>query len=113
MKTHTTAGARILASSQSALLRLAEEIALTHHERWTGDGYPSALAGESIPLAGRIVAVADVFDALTHARPYKPAWPVDRALEEIAGQRGRQFDPDVVDGFLALDPEELLGPAPP
>jgi putative two-component system response regulator len=113
MKTHTTAGARILASSQSALLRLAEEIALTHHERWSGDGYPSALAREGIPLAGRIVAVADVFDALTHARPYKPAWPVDRALEEIAGQRGRQFDPDVVDGFVTLDPEELLGPAPP
>ena len=113
MKTHTVAGARILGSSRSSMLRLAEEIALTHHEHWSGNGYPGALSGDGIPLSGRIVAVADVFDALTHARPYKEAWPVDKALEEIAGQRGRQFDPDVVDGFLTLDPAGLLGPLGP
>ena len=110
MKGHTTAGARILASSRSSLLGLAEEIARTHHERWAGGGYPEGLVGDRIPLPGRIVAVADVFDALTHARPYKPAWPVDQALSEVADQRGRQFDPDVVDGFLTLDAVELLGP---
>ena len=110
MKTHTTAGARILGSSRSRLLRMAEEIALTHHERWAGDGYPGGLAGEAIPPPGRIVAVADVFDALTHVRPYKDAWPVPDALSEIRAQRGNQFDPLVVDAFLTLDPSELLEP---
>jgi putative two-component system response regulator len=110
IKTHTTIGARILASSRSDLLRVAEEIALTHHEHWSGAGYPRGLNGDRIPLSGRIVAVADVFDALTHSRPYKDAWPVPEALEEIAAQRGGQFDPDVVDGFLTLDPADLLEP---
>src|SRR5438270_851689 len=82
-------GAKILSGSRSPLLRLAEQIALTHHERWDGSGY-AGLTRENIPLAGRIATVADVFDALTHVRPYKGAWPLERALEEVADQRGRQ-----------------------
>ena len=101
VKTHTTIGARILSGSRFALLRLAEEIAFSHHERWNGEGY-AGLAGDRIPLAGRIVAVADVFDALTQKRPYKPAWSVDDAITEIQRQRARQFDPDVVDAFLRI-----------
>jgi putative two-component system response regulator len=102
MKTHTTIGGRILAGSQFMLLRVAEEITLTHHERWDGCGYPYGLSGASIPLPGRIVAIADVYDALTHARPYKPAWTVEDAVAEIQRQRGRQFDPQVVDAFMAV-----------
>jgi putative two-component system response regulator len=100
IKSHTAVGARILSGSQSPLLQVGEEIARAHHERWDGTGYGEALSGESIPLAGRIVAVADVFDALTHERPYKDAWPVDDAIAEIKRQSGRQFDPRVVDAFL-------------
>jgi putative two-component system response regulator len=111
IKTHTTIGAGILAGSHSPLLRLAEQIALTHHERWDGEGYPVGLEGEEIPLAGRIAAVSDTFDALTHARPYKDAWPVDAALREVVGQSGRQFDPAVVDAFCALDHPRLLSSA--
>jgi PAS domain S-box-containing protein len=107
VKTHTTAGARILSGSSSTLVRLAEEIALTHHERWDATGYPTALGGEEIPVSGRIVAVADVFDALTHRRPYKQAWPVSDAVEEIRCQRMRQFGPRVVDAFLSLNHLEL------
>jgi putative two-component system response regulator len=108
IKTHTTIGAGILAGSHSPVLRLAERIALTHHERWDGRGYPMGLVGEEIPLAGRIVAVADVFDALTHARPYKPAWSVEDTVSEIVGQRGRQFDAEIVDAFATLDHPALL-----
>ena len=107
MKGHVESGAGILADSTSAVLRLAQEIALTHHEWWDGSGYPRGLRGEEIPLSGRIVALADVFDALTHDRPYKAAWPVDRAAAEIERLRGRQFDPDVADAFAALDPWPL------
>ncbi len=102
MRTHAAAGAAILAGSGHALLQLAEAVALTHHERWDGAGYPRGLAGAAIPPAGRIVAVADVYDALTHARPYKAAWPAADAVAEIARQAGRQFDPQVVAAFLAL-----------
>ena len=105
---HTTIGAEILAGSRSPLLRLAQEIALTHHERWDGQGYPRGLVGSSTPRAGRIVAVADVFDALTHERPYKDAWPVARAVKEILLQAGRQFDPEVVEAFARLDHPALL-----
>ena len=113
MKRHTKVGAQLLSNSIATTLQVAEAIALTHHERWDGSGY-AGLAGEEIPLCGRILAVSDVFDALTHRRPYKEAWPIERAMEEIASQRGRQFDPDTVDAFLEiserhdlLDPEEL------
>ncbi len=101
MKTHTTIGAQMLGGSTFALMVTAEQIALTHHERWDGSGYPHGLAGEEIPIAGRIVAVADVFDALTHLRPYKAAWSEADAMKEIAGQAGRHFDPDVVEAFAA------------
>jgi putative two-component system response regulator len=101
VKTHTTIGARILSGGKFPLLRLAEEIAFNHHERWDGSGY-AGLRGGDIPLAGQIVAVADVFDALTQERPYKPAWPVAEAIGEIDRQRGRQFAPDVVDAFLRI-----------
>jgi putative two-component system response regulator len=101
VKTHTTIGARILSGGKFPLLRLAEEIAFSHHERWNGEGYAN-MRGADIPLAGRIVAVADVFDALTQQRPYKPAWPVAEAIAEIDLQRGRQFDPEVVDAFLRV-----------
>jgi putative two-component system response regulator len=101
VKTHTAIGARILSGGKFPLLRLAEEIAFTHHERWDGDGY-AGIRGNDIALAGRIVAVADVFDALTQQRPYKPAWPVRDAIAEIDRQRGKQFDPDVVDAFLRV-----------
>jgi len=102
VRRHTTAGAAILAGSASPVLQMAEEIALTHHERWDGLGYPAGLRGRDIPLAGRIVAVADVFDALISERPYKDAWPVERAVAEIAAQAGRHFDPGVVAAFLAV-----------
>jgi response regulator RpfG family c-di-GMP phosphodiesterase len=101
VKTHTVIGARILSGGKFPLLRLAEEIAFSHHERWNGEGY-AYIRGADIPLAGRIVAVADVFDALTQQRPYKPAWPVAEAIAEIDVQRARQFDPDVVDAFLRV-----------
>jgi putative two-component system response regulator len=101
VKTHTVIGAKILSGSRSPLMMMAEEIAWSHHERWNGRGYAGAIADE-IPLTGRITTVADVFDALTHERPYKEAWPLERAIEEIAEQRGDQFDPRVVDAFVAI-----------
>ena len=110
MKTHTTIGTQILAGGHSALTIMAASIALTHHERWDGTGYPQGLAGEAIPLAGRIVALADTFDALTHARPYKPAWPVEEARAEIARQSGRHFDPRLAAMFLALPGPALADP---
>jgi response regulator RpfG family c-di-GMP phosphodiesterase len=108
VKRHPAAGAAILAGSSSRVLRLAEEIALTHHEWWDGTGYPAGLSGEEIPLAGRIVALADVFDALTHARPYKRAWAIAKAVAEIKRLAGRQFDPRLVEAFLALEPADLV-----
>ena len=107
MKTHTAIGAGILSGSRHQLLRMAEKIALTHHERWDGRGY-LGLAGEDIPLEGRIVTVADVFDALTHERPYKPAWEPEDAVEEIQRQAGTQFDPVVVTAFLQVQREHEL-----
>ena len=102
MQVHALSGAAILAGSEHALLQMAETIARTHHERWDGLGYPHGLAGTSIPAAGRIVAIADVFDALTHARPYKSAWSRDAAIAEIAAQAGHQFDPQLVTVFVEL-----------
>jgi putative two-component system response regulator len=101
MKLHTKIGARILAGSSSPLLQMAEMIARYHHERWDGSGY-EGLAGEAIPEVARIVAIADVFDALTHVRPYKRAWPLGEAVEELHRQSGYQFDPRMVPVFLEV-----------
>jgi putative nucleotidyltransferase with HDIG domain len=113
VKEHTVDGAFILANSSSDVLRLAEQIALGHHEWWNGNGYPHGRKGDQIPLAARIVALADVFDALTHDRPYKRAWSVDEATIEINRLRGSQFDPAVVDAFNQLNPHELADRANP
>ena len=101
MRRHTTVGAEILAGSRSSIVRMAEEIALTHHERWDGSGYPRGLRGTEIPLVGRICAVGDVFDALVSARPYKRAWPIDEALAEIEAQAGVLLDPDLVAALVS------------
>lgn len=100
MRTHPQIGARILGGSSSPLLKMAEVIALSHHEKWNGMGYPNKLKGEDIPIEGRIVALADVFDALTSRRCYKPAWPLERALNLIKETREEHFDPNVVDAFF-------------
>jgi len=114
MRRHTTVGAAILAGSSAPIMRMAEEIALTHHEHWDGSGYPNGLAGDEIPLAGRICAVCDVFDALLSERPYKEPWRVDEALAELRRERATHFDPRVVDAFMnvvdELDPS-LLAPS--
>ncbi|WP_244277647.1 MULTISPECIES: HD domain-containing phosphohydrolase [Mesorhizobium] len=107
MNEHTRIGAAILAGSTCALLQLAAQIAETHHERWDGTGYPNGLEGESIPLVGRIAAIADVFDALTSERPYKAAWPIERAFGYIQEQSGTQFDPRCVRALLAAFDEFL------
>ncbi len=95
MKQHSTAGYEILKESESPMLQLAAEIALSHHERWDGTGYPRGIAGTDIPLSGRLVSIVDVFDALTSVRPYKPAWPIDDALDEISRGIGKHFDPEI------------------
>jgi len=118
-KAHTVIGGRILGGSTIPALQLADQIALYHHERWDGTGY-HGLRGEQIPREARIVALADVFDVLTHSRPYKAAWPVDQALAEIESQSGRHFDPDLVELFvrewMAIQilnlAEAVGGPAP-
>lgn len=110
MQKHAEIGAKILGGGKFAVLSLARRIALTHHERWDGTGYPHGRAGEAIPLSGRIAAVADVFDALTHDRPYKRAWSVPEAVAEIERTAGEHFDPRVVEAFTALDHHRLVGP---
>jgi putative two-component system response regulator len=113
MRSHTEIGALLLSGSQFPLLRLAEEIARTHHEWWNGNGY-RGLAGEAIPLASRIVAVADTFDAITHDRPYRAAASIRAALDELRREAGRQFDPRVVEAMArALEAEMGLEPAAP
>ncbi|MEA2125301.1 MAG: cyclic di-GMP phosphodiesterase [Solirubrobacteraceae bacterium] len=102
IKTHAALGARILEESKAPLLRTAERICRSHHERWDGTGYPDSLAGDEIPLAGRLVAVADVFDILVHERPYKEGMSVGDAAEELRRNAGTQFDPGVVDAFEEL-----------
>ncbi|MDO6445229.1 two-component system response regulator [Colwellia sp. 1_MG-2023] len=99
MKTHPTIGANILGDDDSDLITLAKVVALTHHEKWDGTGYPNGLAGEDIPIEGRIVALADVFDALTSVRPYKEAWSIEKAMNFIKEQSGVHFDPDLVQLF--------------
>ena len=108
MRCHARIGHTILKGSESRLIRLGAEIALTHHEKFDGSGYPEGLAGEAIPLVGRIVAVADVFDALTSARPYKAAWELEKACDYLLEGRGQHFDPRCVDAFIAVWEEVLL-----
>ena len=103
MKQHCRQGALILEGSDSELLQVAEKIALTHHEKWDGSGYPHGLKGTEIPIAGRITAIADVFDALTSKRPYKEPFPLEKSFEIIRGSRGSHFDPEVVDAFFSID----------
>ena len=107
VKKHTTAGYEILKGSNSPLLRVAAKIALTHHEKYDGSGYPEGLSGQDIPLAGRICALSDVFDALTSARCYKKAWSVKDAIAEVRRNRGKHFDPVLVDVFDSVLPELL------
>lgn len=97
MRTHTEIGAKILGNADSSLLHIAKTVALTHHEKWDGSGYPKGLKGEDIPLVGRIVAVADVFDALTSKRPYKEAWSIEEAMHFMVEQKGKHFDAKIVD----------------
>lgn len=108
MKTHAQIGANILSEDDSELLVMARNIALSHHEKWDGSGYPNKLKGEAIPLVGRITALADVFDALTSERPYKKAWAVDDAVELIKSESGKHFDPSLVEHFLNLLPEIIV-----
>jgi len=108
MQSHCMIGADLLSGGHSDLVQLAEHIAKTHHEKWDGSGYPNGLSGDAIPIEGRILAVADVFDALTHERPYKAAWPVADAVAEIKSQSGRHFDPTVVEAFEGLPHDDLL-----
>jgi putative two-component system response regulator len=100
MKTHATIGAKILSKSKSDIIRCAQQIAVSHHERWDGSGYPQGLIGERIPLTGRIVALADTFDALTSRRPYKEPYPLEQTLDIMQASRGNHFDPDLLDLFM-------------
>ncbi len=105
MQAHTTMGAQILGGSRSSAIQLGEQIALEHHERWDGTGYPNGLRGEEISLEARISTIADVFDALTAERPYKEAWPFEKALGLVDNSRGTMFDPELVDIFLHEEDE--------
>lgn len=107
MKTHAAIGGRLLEGDDSALMVMARDIALGHHEKWDGSGYPRGLAGADIPAAARVAAIADVFDALTSRRPYKLAWPLEDALDYIRKSRAVHFDPEVADVFLDCVPEVL------
>ena len=103
MKTHTTIGEKLLDGGDSDLLHLAREIAISHHEKWDGSGYPTGLKGEEIPLAARIFAVVDVWDAITSDRPYSHAWGKEKARQELRAQAGLHFDPKVVEVFLTMN----------
>jgi putative two-component system response regulator len=105
MKTHTTIGAEILKGGGSELETMAKKIALTHHEKWDGTGYPQGLKGEDIPIEGRIVAIADVFDSLTSERPFKQKWPIEDAVDFIENTSGTEFDPEMVKNFLKILPQ--------
>lgn len=105
MKTHALIGADILSGGDSDLLDQASLIAMTHHEKWDGSGYPNGLKGKDIPLVGRIVSLADVFDALTSERPYKEVWPIQKAIDYIKEMSGKQFDPELVEIFISIMPK--------
>ncbi|MDH4191548.1 MAG: HD domain-containing protein, partial [Betaproteobacteria bacterium] len=108
METHTTIGAELLAHHSSDLMQEARVVALTHHERWDGTGYPQQLRGDEIPLSGRVVSLCDVFDALTSKRPYKPAYSVDDSIAYLTANRGKHFDPALVDRFVSIMPDILV-----
>ena len=105
IKTHPRIGAEIIGEHDAEVLKMAKDVALTHHEKWNGKGYPHGLSGNDIPLVGRIVAIVDVFDALTCIRPYKTAWPVEKALDLIGNEAGEHFDPELVRLFLREEAE--------
>jgi cyclic di-GMP phosphodiesterase len=105
MKSHSAVGHKILSQSKTPLFLLAADIALYHHEKWNGNGYPEGIKGKEIPESARIVAIADVFDALTMKRPYKDAWSVEKAMEEIKNCSASHFDPDMVSAFLRIEKE--------
>lgn len=105
MKTHTLIGAQLLGGSESPLMKMAQTIALTHHEKWDGTGYPRQLKGDDIPLVGQLCSVCDVFDALTSERPYKKAWTNAEALAEISAQKGKHFSPRIAERFVEVFPE--------
>lgn len=105
MQSHVEIGAEILGNDESSLLNMAASIARNHHEKWDGSGYPRGIRGEQIPLEARIVAIADVFDALTSVRPYKAAWPVEEAFALISRESGSHFDPRLAELFLTLEPQ--------
>lgn len=107
MQNHPAIGAEIIGLHDDPMLKMAHSAALTHHEKWDGSGYPAGLSGEEIPLEGRLVAVADVFDALTSARPYKRPWTNEEAADFIKSEAGRHFDPEVVKAFLESLPDLL------
>ncbi|TWX72611.1 two-component system response regulator [Colwellia sp. C1TZA3] len=107
MKSHTSIGADIIGEHDSALLKMARSVALSHHEKWDGSGYPNGLQGKEIPLAGRIVAIADVFDALMSVRPYKKAWPLAEAVAYMNAAAGSHFDPELIKAFNKVLPEIL------
>lgn len=105
MKQHAAIGAEIIGEHDSNILKLARSVAMCHHEKWDGSGYPRGLTGEQIPLEARIIALADVFDALTSRRPYKEPWPLEKAVDLIKEQAGKHFDPALAEHFIALVPE--------
>lgn len=108
MKTHVDIGGELLKNGSSPLLVMAKSVALTHHEKWDGSGYPNGLSGEDIPIEGRICAISDVFDALTSKRPYKEAWPVEKAMDLIKSESGKHFEPRLVELFVKILPSILL-----
>lgn len=107
MQQHAAIGAEIIGEHSDPLLQMARRIALTHHEKWDGSGYPNGLVGEEIPLEGRITAIADVFDALTSQRPYKQAWTIEATMELFENQAGKHFDPKLVEEFKQILPEAI------
>ena len=107
MKTHASIGAEIIGDDESNLLKVARIIALNHHEKWDGSGYPNGLSGDAIPIEARIVAIADVFDALTSVRPYKKSWSIEEATTYIESESGKHFDPELVNAFITALPKIL------
>ncbi|NWF38063.1 HD domain-containing protein [Mariprofundus sp. NF] len=105
MERHAFIGGEMLKSSEIRMIEMAHQIAIGHHEKWNGQGYPNQLAGEAIPISARIVAIVDVYDALSSERIYKPAWPEEKVLELLQNERGAHFDPELIDLFFELLPE--------